>query len=200
MNDIVLLMTGVLAIQQPSPSIVPKQPVIQLDNGVKKATSIESDQLVSSAKTTPPEFVPLSNSSASIKLAFNTENSHTPSRQTPVKKDIYSVDEFQNFQAVRLKSPRQPMLIAQQTQSKILIARRTSRSVRNVPNLRFGNSGSAVRVLQRLLVANGYRVPIDGVYGAFTESAVKAFQVRRNLQADGVVGPRTWYSLTAYSR
>lgn len=200
MNDIVLLMTGVLAIQQPSPSIVPKQPVIQLDNGVKKTTSIAPYQLVSSAKTTPPEFVPLSNNSPTIQLAFNSENQQTQIKKTPLVKDVYSVDEFENFHAVQVKFPRQPVLVAQQIRSEIIIARRNQRTIRNVPNLRFGHSGSAVRVLQRLLVANGYRVPIDGVYGAFTESAVKAFQSRRNLQVDGVVGPRTWYSLTAYSR
>ena len=38
MNDIVLLMTGVLITRQPSPSHLPKQPVIQLDNGVQKLT------------------------------------------------------------------------------------------------------------------------------------------------------------------
>jgi hypothetical protein len=200
MNDIVLLVTGVLAIKQPSPSIVPKQPVIQLDNGVKKTTSVEPYQLVSSAKITPPEFVPLSEKSPIIKLAFNPENQKTLIKKADLIKDAYSVDEFQNFQAVRVKVPRQPRIIAQQIRNEILIARRSRRSIRNVPNLRFGNSGSAVRVLQRLLVANGYNLPVDGVYGALTESAVKAFQVQRNLRVDGIVGTNTWNSLTVSSK
>ncbi|UKO99733.1 peptidoglycan-binding domain-containing protein [Nostoc sp. UHCC 0870] len=200
MNDIVLLVTGVLAIKQPSPSIVPKQPVIQLDNGVKKTTSVEPYQLVSSAKITPPEFVPLSEKSPNLKLAFNPENQKTLVKKADLIKDAYSVDEFQNFQAVRVKVPRQPRIIAQQIRNEILIARRSRRSIRNVPNLRFGNSGSAVRVLQRLLVANGYNLPVDGVYGALTESAVKAFQVQRNLQVDGIVGTNTWNSLTVSSK
>ncbi|WP_414578008.1 peptidoglycan-binding domain-containing protein [Anabaena sp. CCY 9402-a] len=198
MNDIVLLMTGVLAIKPTPPSIVPKQPVIQLDNGVKKTTSVEPYQLVSSAKITPPEFVPPSESSSNIKLAFNPGNQQSPIKKTDLIKDAYSVDEFRNFQAVRVKVPRQPRIIAQQIRNEIIIARRSQRSIRNVPNLRFGNSGSAVRVLQRLLVANGYTLPVDGVYGALTESAVKAFQVQRNLRVDGVVGPNTWRSLTVY--
>jgi hypothetical protein len=36
---------------------------------------------------------------------------------------------------------------------------------------------------------------IDGVFGADTESAVKLFQTRRGLLADGVVGPLTWSEL-----
>ncbi|MBW4502096.1 MAG: peptidoglycan-binding protein [Scytonema hyalinum WJT4-NPBG1] len=66
-----------------------------------------------------------------------------------------------------------------------------------LPTLRFGARGDSVKALQRLLVSNGYFVKIDGVYGALTEAAVKAFQSGRGLRADGVVGPRTWGILTA---
>ncbi|MBF2064097.1 MAG: peptidoglycan-binding protein [Calothrix sp. C42_A2020_038] len=69
-------------------------------------------------------------------------------------------------------------------------------STSSLPTLRFGNSGEAVRVLQRLLRSNGYPVTIDGLFGALTESAVKAFQTRRGLVADGIVGPLTWRELT----
>jgi peptidoglycan hydrolase-like protein with peptidoglycan-binding domain len=67
----------------------------------------------------------------------------------------------------------------------------------NLPTLSFGDSGNAVRVLQRILISNGYSVRADGNFGALTEVAVKAFQSQRNLAADGVVGPRTWRALTA---
>ncbi|NMG06301.1 peptidoglycan-binding domain-containing protein [Brasilonema sp. UFV-L1] len=65
-----------------------------------------------------------------------------------------------------------------------------------LPTLRFGDAGSSVRTLQRLLVSNGYFVQTDGVFGALTESAVKAFQSSRGLVADGVVGARTWAVLS----
>lgn len=65
-----------------------------------------------------------------------------------------------------------------------------------VPSLRFGNSGLSVRILQRLLLANGYPIRVDGNFGALTETAVKAFQSNRNLTIDGVVGQRTWSELT----
>jgi hypothetical protein len=37
----------------------------------------------------------------------------------------------------------------------------------------------------------------DGIFGDDTESAVKLFQTRRNLLADGVIGPLTWTELFA---
>jgi peptidoglycan hydrolase-like protein with peptidoglycan-binding domain len=69
-------------------------------------------------------------------------------------------------------------------------------SIKNLPVLRFNDSGDAVRVLQRLLLNNRYSVQLDGYFGALTETAVKAFQSQRNLTTDGVVGPRTWRELT----
>lgn len=65
-----------------------------------------------------------------------------------------------------------------------------------LPNLSFGTSGVSVRVLQRLLIANGYRIRVDGEFGAFTEIAVRAFQSNRNLTIDGVVGQQTWQELS----
>ncbi|WP_224089794.1 peptidoglycan-binding domain-containing protein [Nostoc sp. MS1] len=196
MNEIVLLMTGVLATKQPSTSIVPKQPAIQLDNGVKNSTQGDSYQLVASAKITPPEFTQLSDISSNIKANYQPGNYKSFLKKTHkvVTKDIYSPDEFNNFQAVRVKFPREPRLIAQQFGNRVLIARRATR--RNLPILSFGNSGMAVRALQRLLIAKGYAIRVDGNFGALTETAVKAFQDQRNLVADGVVGPNTWFSLT----
>lgn len=66
----------------------------------------------------------------------------------------------------------------------------------NLPTLRFGSSGNAVRALQRLLRSNNYFIGVDGSFGAVTETAVKAFQEQRGLITDGIVGPRTWRELT----
>lgn len=68
--------------------------------------------------------------------------------------------------------------------------------VENIPILSFGTSGLSVRVLQRLLLANGYGIRVDGNFEALTETAVKAFQSNRNLTVDGVVGQQTWQELT----
>lgn len=49
-----------------------------------------------------------------------------------------------------------------------------------------GSRGRHVAALQRAL-----GLPADGVYGARTETAVRAFQARHGLPADNVVGPQT---------
>ncbi len=79
---------------------------------------------------------------------------------------------------------------------KVPTMRFNTASRSRLPSLRFGDSGEAVRILQRLLVSNGFPINIDGSFGALTETAVKAFQSRRGLVADGVVGSRTWRELT----
>jgi peptidoglycan hydrolase-like protein with peptidoglycan-binding domain len=79
---------------------------------------------------------------------------------------------------------------------KIPTMRFNAASSSRLPTLRFGDSGEAVRILQRLLVSNGLPINVDGLFGAVTETAVKAFQSRRGLVADGVVGSRTWRELT----
>ena len=58
-----------------------------------------------------------------------------------------------------------------------------------------GASGEQVMVLQRLLNAAGYQVSLDGQFGPITSRAVKAFQRRRSLLPDSVVGPTTWRAL-----
>jgi peptidoglycan hydrolase-like protein with peptidoglycan-binding domain len=66
------------------------------------------------------------------------------------------------------------------------------------PTLRSGSTGVAVRGLQRRLLGAGYgtdEIEIDGHFGPQTEAAVKAFQEASGLEADGVVGPKTWAAL-----
>lgn len=55
-----------------------------------------------------------------------------------------------------------------------------------------GSRGPAVRAWQQQLVADGagHIVP-DGMYGAVTETATRAWQSARKLTADGIVGPNT---------
>ncbi len=57
---------------------------------------------------------------------------------------------------------------------------------------RRGSSGETVKKIQRRLSDWGYYSgAVDGVYGARTEEAVKKFQKKNGLTADGVAGPAT---------
>ena len=63
--------------------------------------------------------------------------------------------------------------------------------------LRRGDSGAGVAALQRALGALGIDVAVDGSFGAHTERAVRAFQARRSITEDGVVGPLTKAAIAA---
>lgn len=58
-----------------------------------------------------------------------------------------------------------------------------------------GDQDQAVRTIQHLLNHHGGAVTPDGVFGAHTESAVRAFQENKELPANGVVGNETWEAL-----
>jgi hypothetical protein len=59
-----------------------------------------------------------------------------------------------------------------------------------------GSKGDAVKKAQTALKARFYDPgPIDGIFGAKTFKAVKAYQSDRGLMADGIVGPKTWARL-----
>lgn len=65
------------------------------------------------------------------------------------------------------------------------------------PELRLGASGPQVKALQVLLNAHGASLVADSGFGAATDAAVKAFQKRRGLTADGRVGPATRRALAS---
>lgn len=48
-----------------------------------------------------------------------------------------------------------------------------------------------VRQIQKALAGAGLKVIADGIYGAITEEAVREFQRKKELKADGIVGPAT---------
>lgn len=57
--------------------------------------------------------------------------------------------------------------------------------------MRKDDTGSDVRRLQEHLIAHGFAVENDGWYGPKTEQAVREFQRRKGLVADGLAGPKT---------
>ena len=70
--------------------------------------------------------------------------------------------------------------------------------VMQVRVLRRGMTGADVRTLQAALIAYGYScgaAGADGDFGAGTEMALRQFQTRYSLGADGIAGKGTWGKL-----
>lgn len=68
--------------------------------------------------------------------------------------------------------------------------------------LQNGSTGNYVTVLQVIInrIAQNYPAipriyPVDGIFGAQTEAAVREFQSIFSLTSDGIVGQATWYKL-----
>ena len=87
-----------------------------------------------------------------------------------------------------------------ETLKKLDSAYKNADSDKDDGSLRKGATGSAVKNLQTKLKKLGfYNASIDGDYGDTTVAAVKAFQKKYNLTADGVAGSETLKKLdTAY--
>ena len=61
--------------------------------------------------------------------------------------------------------------------------------------LRRGCKGEDVKALQALLVGYGYKIVMDGSFGAKTEAAVKQYQHDHGLAVNGSADCKTWTSL-----
>ena len=190
MSDLVLLVTDLLTKRQIYPSNLLNPPAQQLDKSVQKSIQSQSYQLVSSYGITQPEFIQTDVKFQATSSKFKPDMMRTTKK---VRSQLLSFSHnINNSPVIKAEFTKKQQLIAQEIRENIVIIKSRRFSNQNLPNLRFGHSGLAVRVLQRLLVANGYAVRVDGGFGALTESAVKAFQNQQRLSVDGVVGQRTW--------
>lgn len=64
--------------------------------------------------------------------------------------------------------------------------------------IRAGSSGVKVSEVQTLLRRAGYPVNVDGDFGKTTEESVKKYQQSNGLTPDGIVGEKTYASLSTY--
>jgi peptidoglycan hydrolase-like protein with peptidoglycan-binding domain len=67
-------------------------------------------------------------------------------------------------------------------------------ATKELPVLKRGDTGGSVRLLQNILISQGYLNP-DLRTGNFldnTENAVRNFQNDFSLTSDGIVGAKTW--------
>jgi hypothetical protein len=65
----------------------------------------------------------------------------------------------------------------------------------SLPVLKKGAKGDCVRVMQTLLIANGYSIVADGSFGAKTDNALRCYQEDADLEVDGSCGKATWECL-----
>ena len=69
-------------------------------------------------------------------------------------------------------------------------------------SLRLGSRGENVSIMQMALNVinqgwgNSNQLVVDGIFGAATEAAVRAFQTRVGLTADGIIGRNTWGAIS----
>lgn len=64
--------------------------------------------------------------------------------------------------------------------------------------LMMGSRGSETRTLQSKLnqaVSPPPGLDVDGIFGQYTDQAVRRFQTQRRILVDGIVGPQTWGEL-----
>lgn len=65
----------------------------------------------------------------------------------------------------------------------------------DMPLIKKGSKGYAVKKLQQLLNDKGYKLTVDGDFGEKTDAAVREYQKANHLEVDGEVGEHTWASL-----
>jgi peptidoglycan hydrolase-like protein with peptidoglycan-binding domain len=177
MSEIGLLMTGVLTTGQLSLSDLPEQEPPHLENGLQNSIQSHLSQVVPTTEITPPEFMETDGATLS------TPSSSKLSKENLVKE-------------IKKQLPSPPSRTWSAIPEHLIVAQRQRSSSQTLPTIRFGSSGLTVRILQRLLVGHGYGLRVDGAFGPLTEAAVKAFQNRRNILVDGIVGQRTWRELS----
>jgi peptidoglycan hydrolase-like protein with peptidoglycan-binding domain len=71
----------------------------------------------------------------------------------------------------------------------------TIATITRFPLVSKGSHDHPIVTLQYLLRAHGHGVTVDGTFGIAVEKAVRAFQKRKHLVVDGIVGPKTWAAL-----
>ncbi|RKR83713.1 lysozyme [Mucilaginibacter gracilis] len=61
--------------------------------------------------------------------------------------------------------------------------------------LQLGSQGSDVQKLQNQLIAQGFQIAADGIFGPGTQAALKQYQQSKGLTADGIAGANTFSAL-----
>ena len=151
-----------------------------------------------------------SSSSSATRLEKGSTGSAVKDLQTKLKKlgyyDAYVDGDYGDTTVAAVKAFQKKYnltadgIAGKETLKKLDSAYENVNSAKDDDSLRMGDSGSAVKDLQTKLKKLGYYDgTVDSTFGSGTYAAVKAFQKKYNLTADGVAGSETLKKLnTAY--
>ena len=143
-----------------------------------------------------------SSSSSATRLEKGSTGSDVKDLQTKLKKlgyyDAYVDGDYGDTTVAAVKAFQKKYnltadgIAGKETLKKLDSAYKNADSDKDDDSLRMGDSGSAVKDLQTKLKKLGYYDgTVDSTFGSGTYAAVKAFQKKYNLTADGVAGSET---------
>ena len=143
-----------------------------------------------------------SSSSSATRLEKGSTGSDVKDLQTKLKKlgyyDAYVDGDYGDTTVAAVKAFQKKYnltadgIAGKETLKKLDSAYKNADSAKDDDSLRMGDSGSAVKDLQTKLKKLGYYDgTVDSTFGSGTYAAVKAFQKKYNLTADGVAGSET---------
>ena len=143
-----------------------------------------------------------SSSSSATRLEKGSTGSAVKDLQTKLKKlgyyDAYVDGDYGDTTVAAVKAFQKKYnltadgVAGSETLKKLDSAYKNADSDKDDDSLRMGDSGSAVKDLQTKLKKLGYYSgTVDSTFGSGTYAAVRAFQKKYNLTADGVAGSAT---------
>ena len=143
-----------------------------------------------------------SSSNSATRLEKGSTGSDVKDLQTKLKKlgyyDAYVDGDYGDTTVAALKAFQKKYnltadgIAGKETLKKLDSVYENANSAKDNDSLRMGDSGSAVKDLQTKLKKLGYYDgTVDSTFGSGTYAAVRAFQKKYNLTADGVAGSET---------
>ena len=143
-----------------------------------------------------------SSSSSTTRLEKGSTGSDVKDLQTKLKKlgyyDAYVDGDYGDTTVAAVKAFQKKYnltadgIAGKETLKKLDSVYENANSAKDDDSLRMGDSGSAVKNLQTKLKKLGYYSgTVDSTFGSGTYTAVRAFQKKYNLTADGVAGSET---------
>ncbi|WP_197468190.1 peptidoglycan-binding domain-containing protein, partial [Fictibacillus phosphorivorans] len=113
------------------------------------------------------------------------------------KKTEYAVRDFQQRKGLSVDGIAGPQTFAKlaPAQQKPVQGKKkpSSKAIVSYPGHLIKKGSNDKENIKRIQRAVG--VEADGIFGSKTEAAVKAYQKRKKLKQDGIVGPATWEKL-----